>query len=119
MKLGPKLGGEFPFGCFATFLFKVGFILNSSTSGGLYFDYSRAAWLSQLLLLVTPITFWCQQIASASGEVLTLEQAIALALRDNPTQLCRFYRPVTRASADWKRGTCGQECVMGRRPTTH
>src|SRR2546422_1693434 len=35
------------------------------------------------LLLVTTITGWSQQSSSASGEVLTLEQAVALALRDN------------------------------------
>jgi outer membrane protein TolC len=36
-----------------------------------------------LILLLTPLTAWCQQATSASGDVLTLEQAIALALRDN------------------------------------
>jgi outer membrane protein TolC len=36
-----------------------------------------------LILLLTPLTIWCQQDTSASGEMLTLEQAIALALRDN------------------------------------
>jgi outer membrane protein TolC len=36
-----------------------------------------------LILLLTPLTAWCQQDTSASGEMLTLEQAIALALRDN------------------------------------
>lgn len=36
-----------------------------------------------LLLLVTPTTAWCRQDASASGEILTVEQAIALALREN------------------------------------
>src|SRR5262245_611681 len=35
------------------------------------------------LLLVTPLSGWCQQSFSASDEVLTLEQAIALALREN------------------------------------
>jgi len=35
------------------------------------------------LLLVTPLSGWCQQISSASDEVLTLDQAIALALREN------------------------------------
>src|SRR5256712_3754673 len=35
------------------------------------------------LLLVTTITGWSQQSSSAYGEVLTLEQAVALALRDN------------------------------------
>src|SRR5206468_1629785 len=39
-----------------------------------------------LLLLLLPVTIvsgWCQQISSASDEVLTLDQAIALALREN------------------------------------
>src|SRR6185503_14948004 len=35
------------------------------------------------ILLLTPLTVWCQQDNSASGDVLTLEQAIALALSDN------------------------------------
>jgi outer membrane protein TolC len=35
------------------------------------------------LLLTTTTTGWSQQSSSASGEVLTLEQAVALALRDN------------------------------------
>src|SRR3954454_4169251 len=35
------------------------------------------------LLLATPITALCQQDVSNTGEVLTLEQAIALALRQN------------------------------------
>jgi outer membrane protein TolC len=35
------------------------------------------------ILLLIPLTAWCQQDTSASGEMLTLEQAIALALRDN------------------------------------
>jgi hypothetical protein len=35
------------------------------------------------LLLLTPLTVWRQQDRSAAGDVLTLEQAIALALRDN------------------------------------
>jgi len=35
------------------------------------------------LLLWAPLTAWCQQDSSASGDVLTLEQAIALALSDN------------------------------------
>jgi outer membrane protein len=35
------------------------------------------------ILLLTPLTAWCQQDTSAPGEMLTLEQAIALALRDN------------------------------------
>lgn len=35
------------------------------------------------ILLLTPLTAWCQQDNSASGEILTLEQAITLALRDN------------------------------------
>src|SRR5437667_7975867 len=35
------------------------------------------------LLLVTPLSGWCQQSSSASDEVLTLDQAIALALREN------------------------------------
>lgn len=35
------------------------------------------------VLLLTPMTAWGQQVTSASGDVLTLEQAIALALRDN------------------------------------
>jgi len=35
------------------------------------------------LLLVSPIRGWCQQVSSSSDEVLTLEQAIALALREN------------------------------------
>src|SRR5262245_18118172 len=36
-----------------------------------------------LLLPVTIVTGWCQQISSASDEVLTLDQAILLALREN------------------------------------
>jgi len=36
-----------------------------------------------LILLLAPLTAWCQQDTSAAGDVLTLEQAIALALRDN------------------------------------
>jgi len=36
-----------------------------------------------LLLPVTIVSGWCQQISSASDEVLTLDQAIALALREN------------------------------------
>jgi len=36
-----------------------------------------------LLLPVAIITGWCQQISSASDEVLTLDQAILLALREN------------------------------------
>jgi outer membrane protein TolC len=36
-----------------------------------------------LLLPVTTVSGWCQQISSASDEVLTLDQAIALALREN------------------------------------
>src|SRR4030095_6287941 len=39
--------------------------------------------LSLLLLLTTPITVLCRQDVSNSGEVLTLEQAISLALRGN------------------------------------
>jgi hypothetical protein len=35
------------------------------------------------LLLWAPLTIWCQQDSSASGDVLTHEQAIALALSDN------------------------------------
>ena|ERR1700754_2429067 len=35
------------------------------------------------LLLATPITALCQQDVSNTGEVITLEQAIALALREN------------------------------------
>ena len=35
------------------------------------------------LLLVTPLNGWCQQSSPASDEVLTLEHAIALALREN------------------------------------
>ena len=35
------------------------------------------------LLLLTPLAAWGQQVTSGSGDVLTLEQAIALALRDN------------------------------------
>ena len=35
------------------------------------------------LLIATTTTGWSQQSSSASGEVLTLEQAVALALRDN------------------------------------
>ena len=46
--------------------------------------FTRSSFFVVLsLLLVTPITAWCQQIASAPGEVLTLEQAIALALHEN------------------------------------
>lgn len=37
------------------------------------------------LLLVTPLSGWCQQSSPAPGQALTLEQAIALALRDNHT----------------------------------
>src|SRR5689334_1542070 len=36
-----------------------------------------------LILLLTRLTVWCQQDTSAAGDVLTLEQAIALALSDN------------------------------------
>jgi outer membrane protein len=36
-----------------------------------------------LLLLATPITAWCQQNSSPAAEVLTLDEAISLALRDN------------------------------------
>src|SRR5262245_17307496 len=36
-----------------------------------------------LLFSVTIVTGWCQQISSASDQVLTLDQAIALALREN------------------------------------
>lgn len=36
-----------------------------------------------LLLLLTPLGGWCQQISSASDELLTLDQAIALALSEN------------------------------------
>jgi outer membrane protein len=36
-----------------------------------------------LLLPVTTVSGWCQQISPASDEVLTLDQAIALALREN------------------------------------
>lgn len=35
------------------------------------------------LLLATPVTTFCQQSSANTGEVLTLEQAISLALRDN------------------------------------
>src|SRR5262245_6930682 len=45
----------------------------------------RVAFVLLSLLLATPITGWCQQKASAGGEMLTLEQAIALALRENHT----------------------------------
>ena len=38
-------------------------------------------WL--LILLATPIPAWCQQDVSNPSEVLTLEQSIALALREN------------------------------------
>lgn len=44
---------------------------------------ARTVNLVVLILLLTPLTTWCQQDTSASGEMLTLEQAIALALRDN------------------------------------
>src|SRR5215470_73155 len=40
-------------------------------------------FLLLLLLPVTIVTGWCQQISSASDEVLTLDQAIAIALREN------------------------------------
>ena len=40
-------------------------------------------FLLLLLLPVTIVTGWCQQISSASDEVLTLDQAILLALREN------------------------------------
>jgi hypothetical protein len=35
------------------------------------------------LLLLTPLAAWGQQTPSGSGDQLTLEQAIALALHDN------------------------------------
>src|ERR1044071_7779282 len=44
---------------------------------------ARTVNMVVLILLLTPLTAWCQQDASASGEMLTLEQAITLALRDN------------------------------------
>lgn len=44
---------------------------------------ARTVNLVVLILLLTPLTTWCQQDTSASGDVLTLEQAIALALSDN------------------------------------
>ena len=44
---------------------------------------ARTVNMVVLILLLTPLTVWCQQDTSTSGEMLTLEQAIALALRDN------------------------------------
>ena len=44
---------------------------------------TTARSLLLMLVLVTPMTAWCQQDALRSGEVLTLEQAIALATRQN------------------------------------
>ena len=44
---------------------------------------ARTVNMVVLILLLTPLPTWCQQATSASGEMLTLEQAIALALRDN------------------------------------
>jgi outer membrane protein TolC len=35
------------------------------------------------LILITPFSLWCQQSSSASNDVLTLDQAIALALHEN------------------------------------
>src|SRR5215831_11954468 len=43
----------------------------------------RTTFALALLLRVTIVSGWCQQISSASDEVLTLDQAIALALREN------------------------------------
>jgi outer membrane protein TolC len=44
---------------------------------------ARTVNMVALILLLSPLTAWCQQDTSASDEMLTLEQAIALALRDN------------------------------------
>ena len=44
---------------------------------------ARTTQLVVSLLLLTPLTAWGQQVTLASGDVLTLEQAIALALHDN------------------------------------
>lgn len=44
---------------------------------------ARTIIIAVSILLLTPLVAWCQQDSSASGEMLTLEQAIALALRDN------------------------------------
>ena len=44
---------------------------------------ARTIIIAVSILLLTPLVAWCQQDTSASGEMLTLEQAIALALRDN------------------------------------
>ena len=44
---------------------------------------ARRIIITVSILLLTPLTAWCQQDTSASGEMLTIEQAIALALRDN------------------------------------
>lgn len=44
---------------------------------------ARTLCFTVLLLLASPLTAWCQQPDSPSGETLTLEQAVALALRDN------------------------------------
>ena len=43
----------------------------------------RSFFALLLLVLVPPTTAWCRQETSGSGEVLTLEQAIALALHEN------------------------------------
>jgi outer membrane protein TolC len=43
----------------------------------------NSLFVPALLLLLSVVSGWCQQITSAPDEVLTLDQAIALALREN------------------------------------
>src|SRR6185369_13342445 len=43
----------------------------------------RGVLVMLMTLLSTPVTALCQQDISTSAEVLTLEQAIAISLRDN------------------------------------
>ena len=45
--------------------------------------HTRAIHLVVSILLLTPLTAWGQQATASSSGVLTLEQAIAIALRDN------------------------------------
>src|SRR5262249_39916508 len=44
---------------------------------------ARTVNIVMSILLLTPLTVWGQQGSSASGDILTLEQAITLALSDN------------------------------------
>ena len=44
-----------------------------------------------LLVQVTAVSGWSQQISSVSDEVLTLDQAIALALHENPSRSCALH----------------------------